>query len=772
VIAEPAPTTRLRRPSDAVRLVVALTVLVIVVGTASFLPDGTRGLNHDVAGGLEHLAHALVVVVDTVATLGMIALTLAYVVLLIVKARADAVNAVLGAGLAGLVMGVLVTVLNGTAVGLAVALLGHTDGSTMAVNTVIVATLTGGDIGHRRRWFNRAAGGMVVLIIAELALGTITPVAAIFIPLAGWCFGLAARLILGASSRRFSAYEVRQTLESLGFDVGRIDELPDREQTFTVTLGDDTPLVVRAVGPDVQAIGLAWRLWNMVRLRSEVTGRLPLTTRGRMEHEALAGYLAASAGIPAGEVVLFTEADDGVVVLARRVIDGEPLITDDSTDEQMAEAFATLKRLHGVGVAHRRLGPDQVLLVGGHVAFRDYSNADVAAAETVRRVDVAQLLVAFAEPLGAKRAVAAMRIAYGTVDDQMLAATLQPLALAPLGRPAMQQARPILGELRTELIGEPQLTGQDDFRYTRFRARSVFSAVALTFAAYLLIGQFSSINLVQTLSHVTGWWLAVAVIASAVTYFAAAINLDAFTPVSLFLPTTAAVELATAFVGLVTPPSVGNVTVNLRYLGKKGMDAATAGGCIAVAQLVSVVTTVVLLVVLGLLSGTGTHLKVLPKPRVLAVLGAAVVVIGILAAIPAVRKRVVDLVWPRIQAAWPRLLGVVSQPKRMIAGVGGNVLLTVSYVVALVACLQAVGAHTPILATAVAYLAGNSVGSIAPTPGGIGAVEAVMVASLTGIGIPGHLAVPGVLLFRIATFWLPILPGWLSFTLLQRRNLL
>jgi undecaprenyl-diphosphatase len=32
------------------------------------------------------------------------------------------------------------------------------------------------------------------------------------------------------------------------------------------------------------------------------------------------------------------------------------------------------------------------------------------------------------------------------------------------------------------------------------------------------------------------------------------------------------------------------------------------------------------------------------------------------------------------------------------------------------------------------------------------------------------IAVPGVFLYRLATFWLPILPGWAAFTLLRRRQ--
>ena len=82
------------------------------------------------------------------------------------------------------------------------------------------------------------------------------------------------------------------------------------------------------------------------------------------------------------------------------------------------------------------------------------------------------------------------------------------------------------------------------------------------------------------------------------------------------------------------------------------------------------------------------------------------------------------------------------------------------------------GAHPAILAAAVVFLAGNAVGSATPTPGGLGGVEAVLAAGLTAIGIPAHQAIPAVLLFRVATFWLPIPVGWISYEVLQRRGVL
>jgi glycosyltransferase 2 family protein len=48
----------------------------------------------------------------------------------------------------------------------------------------------------------------------------------------------------------------------------------------------------------------------------------------------------------------------------------------------------------------------------------------------------------------------------------------------------------------------------------------------------------------------------------------------------------------------------------------------------------------------------------------------------------------------------------------------------------------------------------------------------VLAAGLTAIGIPAHEAIPAVLVFRLATFWLPIPVGWVAYVVLQRRNIL
>ena len=55
---------------------------------------------------------------------------------------------------------------------------------------------------------------------------------------------------------------------------------------------------------------------------------------------------------------------------------------------------------------------------------------------------------------------------------------------------------------------------------------------------------------------------------------------------------------------------------------------------------------------------------------------------------------------------------------------------------------------------------------------GSASVEAVLIAGLTAVGVDKEIAVPSVFLFRLATFWLPVLPGWLAFHHLTRRGML
>ena len=120
----------------------------------------------------------------------------------------------------------------------------------------------------------------------------------------------------------------------------------------------------------------------------------------------------------------------------------------------------------------------------------------------------------------------------------------------------------------------------------------------------------------------------------------------------------------------------------------------------------------------------------------------------------------------------PRLLDVAQQPVKLARGIGGALLLSLSYILCLAACVAAFGRSVPIASIAVVYLTGSAIGSILPTPGGLGGVEAALTAGLTAAGLPGAVAVSAMLLFRLITFWLPVPFGWAALSFLERHQAL
>ena len=66
-----------------------------------------------------------------------------------------------------------------------------------------------------------------------------------------------------------------------------------------------------------------------------------------------------------------------------------------------------------------------------------------------------------------------------------------------------------------------------------------------------------------------------------------------------------------------------------------------------------------------------------------------------------------------------------------------------------------------------AYVVAYSIGTLAPTPGGLGAVEGILIALFVSFGVPSAIAVAVVLVYRIINFWLPIPPGFLAYAIVR-----
>jgi uncharacterized membrane protein YbhN (UPF0104 family) len=768
---KPDGTDRVRRPADLLLAIFAFLVLAVVLGSIRALPLGSGEVADDVSSWVRHIALWLSSAVEVVAGVACFVLAIVALVVLVRSQWRDARNAVV-AGLAGAAAAITASAIWRAEHGVVEhAVLHGKNPSLFVVDTAFVAFVVGTDLARRSRWSRWWTRSGAALLLGGLAVGTLTPFALAIVLFGGLLVGWVVRWLLGAASVLPGTAELMRWLTSQRVPVGDLSAAePGGRARLEGTLTDGTRIRVHLSGRDTRGSGLARRLWALVRLRSAVAGHVALSSRAQVEQLALACYLAEQASVAAPSVLLLKEMPGETLVLVTTIPGGQQQAGVGSV-AGATSLFSSLRRLHNKGVALHDLRSDTVFTSGDSAGFRSLNAAEPGASELARRLDLAQALTTVATACGSAGAVTALRAGYAPVDEAAVAAILQPVALAPWGWRAMRDATGCLNEVRHDLLGDGGAVTTTQLQ--RFRWRTVLSTVALTIAAYLLVGEFSGVNILGTLGRANPGWLAVAVLGSAVTYVAAAENLAAFVPKRLSIWRGFCVQLATAFVGLAMPPTVGHVAVNSRYLHREQVDDGTIAAAVTLSQLVNVVTTVLLLIVFGVLTGSGvSRFKIAPGGDVLIGLAVIAAVAIVLLAVPQTRAKLTQTVWPRLRAVWPRLLDAVSQPLRLAISAGANLLLTAAYLVAFIAALHSVGAHTPILATAVVYLAGNAVGSAAPTPGGIGGVEAVLVAGLTAIGIPAHEAIPAVLIFRIATFWLPIPVGWISYQVLQRRGVL
>jgi uncharacterized membrane protein YbhN (UPF0104 family) len=82
------------------------------------------------------------------------------------------------------------------------------------------------------------------------------------------------------------------------------------------------------------------------------------------------------------------------------------------------------------------------------------------------------------------------------------------------------------------------------------------------------------------------------------------------------------------------------------------------------------------------------------------------------------------------------------------------------------ACFHAFGEPPPVPVIVMAYFTGM-LGNVLPLPGGVGGVEGGMIAAFLAFGVPAGLAVVAVLSYRAFAFWLPTIPGVLSYLRLR-----
>ena len=529
---------------------------------------------------------------------------------------------------------------------------------------------------------------------------------------------------------------------------------------------------VTLLDADRQVAGFLSNIWDQIRVRGLSPTR-DLSLRPAAEHAALMTMEARRARVRTPDLLGMAEAAESVLLVTDHVV-GARSISDlgaEIDDDVLDQLWSQLQRAHAAGLAHGSIDASSVVVdESGRLWLLDWASGETISSELSRRVDLAQALALTALSVGAERAIDAASRSLTTAQLASIAPMLQRVVLPRQTREVMGRrgaSRQVLQDLRDALVALTPTADAEPARLNRFSTRTVLMAVVALVAVWTLLAQLDFQQVSTAVSQANGWWMLAALVFSVATYVGAGLTLVAFSPERLSLWRSTEVHLASAVVSLVAPAGVGGAAINLRFLNRKGVPTAVGVATVALVQVVQFIVTVVLLVVLAAMTGQSTGLT-LPSGWVLVAAGAVVVVAAVVLTIPRARTWAWAKIEPTYRQVWPRLVWVMSNPVRLALGVGGALMLSLSYILSFSASLWAFGYTVPFAVLAITYLASNTVGSIVPSPGGIGPVELALTAGLVAAGVPYGVALSTAIVYRLVTFWIPIPVGWLSLQRLQK----
>ncbi|WP_216630246.1 lysylphosphatidylglycerol synthase domain-containing protein [Nocardiopsis coralli] len=550
----------------------------------------------------------------------------------------------------------------------------------------------------------------------------------------------------------------------------------DGNPRFLADLADGARVELSALSSE-NTTGFWLRLRDLLFLRGPVAPRMLYGVRRRAEHAALMGHTVRRAGVRTPRVLGVGEIGPGTVLLIREVVAARPLdaLPDAEITDHLADrCWNLLETLQRHRIAHGDLsGSTLGLTDDGDLVLTGVDRGTIAAPQLRLSLDAAALVTLLALRMGSDRAADAAVRALGVTDTAALLPFLQPAGMPYALRARLRSDRGLLARLRDHIVAMAPEAPAAPARLERMRPRTVVSVVVATAVGLVLLYQLTGVDL-STIAGADLGWAAAALAMATVCMVAAAMVLIGFVPLRLPWWRTLAVQYAASFVRIAAPAGLGSIAINTRFVIKAGAPASLALSAVGLSQVVGFLVHVPLLLVCAYLTGTSYWTGFTPSPTVVVLCLAATAAIGAVLLRPRMRRAVGERVRPYLSGVLPRLLDTLQSPSGLILGLGGTLLLTVGFVLCLhfsVLAFAHPGEEIGLVAVAVVFLAGNAIGSAAPTPGGLGAVEAALIGGLTAVaGVPAAVALPAVLLFRLLTFWLPVLPGWAAFSHLQRKE--
>ena len=814
---------RRRRRSDLVEAIFCLLGIALAWGLGFVASSTTEGVAQDVLRVTVirdlllmplSLVEGLTILVTPIAVIGMLLFRRQ------ISTAIEALTTSVIAGIASYAILLLLRQLPKTATG-PLSVTYSENGQTasyIAINLVAVALIalfTAAGEAEAMRTIRWSYWALAVIIVIWVLRGQLTLPSAVFSVLLGRTFGSASRFVLGFQDRSASGGQIVRALLSIRITPQRIirtDLLPAgvNLETWLVTESEHghfhaephasdsaeytiprrppvdgnrhyqvwdiygVPYEITMLDPGRGMTGTLLEVWNNVRLRGLSRWVSP-SVKAAAERSMLTTISAKRAGVHLPEPMGLAQAGDSIMTVMRVLPPTASLRdlaeADALTDEILDEAWKQLIFAHAHAISHRHIAPSSLVVdESSQVWLIHWDEGEVATNELNQRIDVAQMLTLLAIYVGKDRALAS---AQRNLSEEALVGCAPVLqkAVLPSEVTASLRRSDLLDKLREGIVADTPQESIQPANLQRFAPKTMITFAVLALAAIILMGSLNFSDIVAAVKQANPIWIAIAFAFAAATWVGGAVPLVAFSQEKVKFGDSILAQVAASIVTLVAPAGIGPAALNLRFLTKQKMSTAAAVTTVTLQQISQFLVTISLLVTVLFFSGSSLSVS-LPYGAIIAGVAVVALVVIICISIPKIRK----FIWSKIEPTWkqvyPRLMWVAGQPQRLLAVLAGNMLMNIGFVGAFWASLKAMGGSLNLVTLSITYLASNSLGSVVPSPGGIGPVEAALTGGLQVAGIAVSIALPTAIIYRLVTFYGRAPFGWVALKIMQKRNLI
>ena len=607
---------------------------------------------------------------------------------------------------------------------------------------------------------------LLAFVPIHLVVSAVVPARALLGLAVGWFVGALVVLVVGTPALEVPLDGAVRALAKRAFAVSALTVIrPAGGGPLVLLAASEDPnasAVIELYGPHQRGGGVLRQLWRKLRLRNIETTPLQTSLRRTVEHRALMAIAIGDLGVANTSAIAVAVLDRGWLLYAHKPVRGIRMNVC-ATTTPVARVWEALRALHDHQICHGDLRSREMTVDDGAVLFGGFGSAEYGATDTQLHSDLAQLLVTTSALYDAKSAVGAAIDVFGKETVLTASRRLTKSAVPKRLRESVTDAGTVIADSRAEVMrqtGADQIPTETITRFTRGQVIQLVLLVALVYVAYPFISTVPTFS--SELRTANWWWALLGLAVSALTYLGAAAALWACADGAVSFKNLSIMQVANTFAATTTPAGVGGLALSTRFLQKGGLSTLRATAAVALQQSVQVIVHLTLLILFTTVAGASTDLShFVPKATMLYLIaGVALGIVGTFLFVPRLRRWLATAVRPKLNEVMSDLVELAREPKRLGLIVLGCAGTTLGAALALWASVEAFGGGTTFVAVTVVTMVGGTLASAAPTPGGIGAVEAALIGGLAAFGVPAAVGVPSVLLYRMLTCWLPVFIGW------------